>query len=57
MAAGRTADPSASLGMTRGEVRLRLEWLVDERNSRSLHCAPPDFLFRVWTLMKERAAF
>jgi hypothetical protein len=37
MAAGRTTDPSASLGMTRGEGWLRLQWLADERNSRSLH--------------------
>ena len=28
-AAGRTADPSTSVGMTRGEGSLRLGWLVD----------------------------
>ena len=38
-AARRTADPSASLGMTRGEGWLRLELLVDERDGRSLDYA------------------
>jgi hypothetical protein len=37
-AAGRTADPSAALGMTRGEERPRLEWLVDGENCRFFRC-------------------
>ena len=37
-AAGRTADPSAALGMTRGEERPRLEWLVDGGNCRFFRC-------------------
>jgi acyl-coenzyme A thioesterase PaaI-like protein len=35
-AAGRTADPSASLGMTRGEGWLRLELLVDAERTAPL---------------------
>jgi hypothetical protein len=42
---GHTADPLASLGMTKGRVALPFDigyW--DRRNSRSLHFATPDFL-------------
>jgi hypothetical protein len=38
----RTADPSASLGMTNGRMALRFCVVVGEENRRSLGCARDD---------------
>jgi hypothetical protein len=46
-----TADPSATLGMTKGSVVMARNYTQGKRNRRSLHYAPPDFLSRTVALM------
>jgi hypothetical protein len=46
----RTADPSAALGMTKGGAVLSSALRAGPANRRSLHYAPPDFLWRLVAL-------
>jgi hypothetical protein len=47
----RTADPSASLGMTKGRTALPWKVVAGKANSRSLHYATPDFLLTLMALV------
>jgi hypothetical protein len=42
-----TADPSAALGMTKGRAAISFTSHAGQANSRSLHYAPPDFLWNL----------